>query len=131
MTEVAESVSPAAPTGARYLNATPRSTTIILLHPFELEGAQICEVVVRRLRGFEAKQWAQACLVAAEAGMQEPMFPGVELSAQAYAVLDDDDVFLIDEAIDAFLPARFRVLGALAEKLQGSPAGGSSPSGGQ
>lgn len=114
---------------ASYLNDAPRSTSITLLHPFELEGLQIREVTVRRLRGFEAKQWAQACVAAAEAGEMEPIFAGVELSAEGYEALDDDDVFQIDEAVEAFMPARFRVLSALAEKLQDSRAGGNSPTG--
>jgi hypothetical protein len=119
-----------APAGPVYLADTTRSTTIQLQHPFELYGVQFFEVTVRRLRGFEAKQFAQASLAAVQAGQLEPIFPGVELSTEAYAALDDDDVYAIDQAIEAFLPARFQALSALAEKL-GSPAGASSPNGGR
>lgn len=123
-----ENVQTPSPTGATYLNDAPRSTTITLLHPFELDGVQVREVTVRRLRGFEAKLFAQASLAAAQAGLIEPVFPGVELSAEAYAALDDDDVYQIDEAIEGFMPARFRALSALADKL-GSSAGSNLPTG--
>lgn len=118
-----------APAGAIYLNDIPRSTVVTLQHPFELDGKQIREVTVRRLRGFEAKHFAQASLLAAQAGQLEPMFPGIELSATAYASLDDDDIYSIDQAVEDFLPARFRVLGELAEKM-GSEGANNSPAGG-
>ena len=109
-----------------YLNDSPRFSTIALLHPFAIAGREIREVSVRRLRGFEAKSFAQAAQAAAVHGKVEPMFPGIELSAEEYAALDDDDVWAIDQVVEGFLPARFQALTALAEKLQGldnSPTG--------
>ncbi|WP_162783619.1 hypothetical protein [Devosia naphthalenivorans] len=120
MTDSTTPAAEAAPIGPRYLADTPRSVTIPLQHPFELNGVEVREVTVRRLRGFEAKHFAQASLLAAQAGRIEPMFPGIDISAEGYSALDDDDVYAIDEAVEVFLPARFRALGALAEKVQGS-----------
>ncbi len=113
-TEINTSVSPV------YLGDTVRSTTVPLSHPFELAGEVYREVTVRRLRGFEAKQFVNACLAAGARGEIDPPFPGIELSPQAYAALDEDDVFAIDQAVEAFTPARFRALTALAEQAQGS-----------
>jgi hypothetical protein len=116
--------------GPNYLGEALRSVSITLQHPFELNGAEIRQVTVRRIRGIEAKQHAQASLLAAEAGKIEPMFPGIQLSAEEYDALDDDDAFAIDEAVERFLPARFRALRALWG-MQGSPDENNSLTGGQ
>lgn len=121
MTDQLEISTPASPI---YFGDTVRSSTIPLAHPFELAGKEYREVTVRRLRGFEAKQFVNACLAAGAKGEIDPPFPGIELSTEAYAALDEDDVFAIDQAVEAFIPARFRALTALADQAQGSDSSG-------
>lgn len=99
----------------------PRSTIVPLAYPFSLDGIRYSEVTVRRITGREAQAYSRALRDFLSGEGDEPQFPGIVLPPAAFDALDDDDLAALDTAADAFFPARFEPLKALASQLAGAP----------
>jgi hypothetical protein len=111
MTENKESApEPSAPVGPVVSFAggsRPRTETLVLEWPLEVEGARIDRIELRRLTG--AEMVALQDLVARENFADHDLFALVcDVSAEVIRALDEDDwIALREKALD-FLPRRFR-----------------------
>lgn len=112
-----------APAG-RYLN-DDRSTVILLKHPFAIGDVEYRAVTVRRITSREAKAYGLAvghfikAVTSGQIGaVVEPLYPGIELPREGFAMLDDDDMSVIEDAADSFFPERLKpVMAGLNELL--------------
>jgi hypothetical protein len=108
---------------------TPRTRVISLLWPFQLDGTEFRSVTIRRINGHEAKAYYAAVMESLQSGAPAVVFPGLDIAQPVWDALDDDDVLIIEQAIEDFLPARFRPLIALLDQMMGSEDGNNSGSG--
>lgn len=118
----------------RYLSPEVRSVDVPLKFPFAVGDREYHSVVVRRISGIEARTYGYAVtafwrqVAAGREGLQEPLFPGVELPREAFAAIDADDLGAIEEAADRFFPDRLR---PLVEALNGMLGLGTTASSGE
>ena len=89
----------------KFIKPVPREKLVALDHPFELDGVVYETVRVKRVSAGEVMKFMNE-LVAMGPDIVPPM---VEMSAEAYLAMDDDDRVKIEEAALDFLPRRLRM----------------------
>jgi hypothetical protein len=124
MTEKKESTpeqpsTPAAPAVSFVGGSRPRTETIALEWPIEVDGARINQIALRRLTG--ADMVALQDLVAQQNFADHDLFALVcDVSAEVIRALDEDDwIALREKALD-FLPRRFREAAASLSRAPGA-----------
>jgi len=97
----------------------PRTETVALEWPLEVDGARIDQIALRRLTG--ADMVALQDLVAQENFADHDLFALVcDVSAEVIRALDEDDwIALREKALD-FLPRRFREAAASLSRAPGA-----------
>ena len=98
-----------------------RTKAIPLTWPFAIGDKEYRELRIRRITGHEAKEYFASVMSSLRHGTELMVFPGLDIGPEVWAAVDDDDVLRVEEAIEEFLPERFR---SLAEALQAIPAAG-------
>lgn len=87
----------------KFVGGPPRSTTIALQCPFELDGNLIETVTVRRLTAAEVESFISSV----QRG-EDVELPMVDLPAAVLDQLDHDDFMAVNSAIHRHFPAALR-----------------------
>lgn len=113
---------PVTSTAPVYLDGPSARTKVIpLTWPFAIGEKEYRELTIRRINGLEAKEYFASVMSSLRHGTDLMVFPGLDIGPDVWAAVDDDDVLRVEEAIEEFLPERFR---SLAEALQAIPTAG-------
>ncbi|OCC05274.1 hypothetical protein BA190_10245 [Labrys sp. WJW] len=88
----------------------PHSEEVELDWPFEVAGKWWASITVRRVTAGEVEAFTTALKEAREAGkpLDGIRLPMVEAPDEVLALLDPDDEDRVEEAVQRFLPRRFR-----------------------
>jgi hypothetical protein len=87
---------------ARHVRKQERRKNVPIDWPVEFDGRVYNEITIRRPSGSELAEY-----IGHLAAGDEVHPPFIDCPPEVYAVLDDDDVVLIDEALKPFLSKRF------------------------
>ncbi|CAH1649641.1 phage tail assembly protein [Chelatococcus asaccharovorans] len=91
-----------------FVGGQPRSQTVALEYPLELDGVRYDAVTVRRLTVAEVSAYAEALTAARDADQPAPRFPMFDVPDAVLDHLDDDDAEAVNKVALDFLPRRFR-----------------------
>jgi Phage tail assembly chaperone proteins, E, or 41 or 14 len=108
----------------RWLTDKKRVESIPLDYPIEIDGTEYRVVEVRRLTAGEVAAFVAKMRGSSDVVPRFPMFfdeRGGPLPSAFWDVVDDDDLFALDQASQDFLPARFRAAQTV------TPVPGSAP----